>query len=381
MEDIAQVRSEIDEIDGQIIGLFRQRMSCSDRIAAYKRERSLPVLDRARERQKVADACASVPEDLRDYTAVLMSLIMEVSRARQHAVMGTSGVVTDEVAAAVSSTPGLFPQQAFVACQGVEGAFSQIAADRLFKRPSISYFDNFEGVFRAVDSGFCDYGLLPVENSTAGSVTRVYDLMMEHDFHIVRTVRLRVDHALLAKPGCPMESIRDVYSHPQAIEQCAGFLESLAGVRVHACENTAAAAKMVAESDRDDVAALSSKSCADLYGLAVLRRDVQDSTNNYTRFACIAKDLQIFPGADRTSLMMVVNHEPGALYKVLARFYALDINLVKLESRPMPGRDFEFMFYFDIECPVAAPEFGTLMSSLDDVCEEFRYLGSYSEVV
>ena len=381
MEDLSQIRSEIDEIDAGIIDLFKQRMGCSDRIAAYKRERSLPVLDRARERQKVADACGRVPEELRDYTAVLMSLIMEVSRARQHASMGLRGSTLEAIDQALASTPDLFPQQAFVACQGVEGAYSQIAADRLFKRPSISYFDNFEGVFRAVDSGFCDYGLLPVENSTAGTVNHVYDLMMEHDFHIVRTIRLRVDHALLGKPGCDLSQVREVYSHPQAIEQCAHFLESLENVRVHACENTAMAAKAVAESERTDVAALSSKSCADLYGLSVIRRDVQDSANNYTRFACISKGLQIFPGANRTSLMMIVNHEPGALYKVLARFYALDINLVKLESRPIPGRDFEFMFYFDVECPVAAPEFRALMGSLDDVCEEFRYLGSYSEAL
>ena len=141
------------------------------------------------------------------------------------------------------------------------------------------------------------------------------------------------------------------------------------------------AAKMVAESGRSDVAALSSRSCAELYGLKLLDRDVQDSANNYTRFACISKKLEVYPGADRTSLMMIVNHEPGALYKVLARFYALDINLVKLESRPIPGRDFEFMFYFDLECPAAAPELKALLDSLADVCEEYRYLGTYSEIV
>ena len=141
------------------------------------------------------------------------------------------------------------------------------------------------------------------------------------------------------------------------------------------------AAKMVAESDRTDVAALSSRACAELYGLDILARSVQDTGNNFTRFACIAKDLTIYPGADRSSLMLIVNHEPGALYKVLSRFYALDINLVKLESRPLPNRDFEFMFYFDIECPVEAPEFATLINSLGDICEEYRYLGSYREIV
>ena len=147
------------------------------------------------------------------------------------------------------------------------------------------------------------------------------------------------------------------------------------------CENTAAAAKMVAESGRTDIAALSSRACATLYNLKTLAKNVQDKNNNYTRFACIAKDLQIYPGADRTSLMVVTPNTPGSLYKVLARFYALDINLVKLESRPIPDSNFEFKFYFDLECPIAAPEFARLIATLDDVCEDFRYLGSYSEMV
>ena len=147
------------------------------------------------------------------------------------------------------------------------------------------------------------------------------------------------------------------------------------------CENTAIASQRVAESGKHDVAAIASRACADLYGLEICDQSIQDQQNNYTRFACITKDLAIYPGADRTSLMAVVSNEPGSLYKVLARFYALDVNLIKLESRPIPDRDFEFMFYFDVECPATAPEFQTLMNSLADVCEELRYLGSYSEVL
>ena len=150
---------------------------------------------------------------------------------------------------------------------------------------------------------------------------------------------------------------------------------------MHIVENTAVASKMVSESERTDIAAVASRTCADLYGLEIAKRSIQDNDNNYTRFICISKALEIYPGANRSSLMMIVNHEPGALSKVLSRFYALDINLNKLESRPIPGRDFEFMFYFDIDCPVSAPEFKTLLVSLDDVCEEYRYLGSYTEVI
>ncbi len=381
MQDLSEIRKRIDAIDTQICDLFSQRMQCTHEVAEYKRANNKPILDRGRERAKLADVASKVPEPLRDYSQVLFNLIMEISRAQQSAENNQDSPLAGQIARAIADTPALFPQSAFVACQGVEGAYSQHAADRLFKHATISYFEEFEGVFRAVDQGFCKYGVLPVENSTAGTVNQVYDLMMRHKFSIVRSVRIKVDHNLLALPGAKLEGIRDIYSHQQAINQSRQFLDSLPNVTVHVAENTAAAAKMLAESGRTDVAALSSRSCAELYNLVALARNVQDSDANYTRFACIAKDLEIYPGADRTSLMVVTKNDPGSLYKVLARFYALDINLVKLESRPIPNSDFDFMFYFDVECPVAAPEFASLIASLDDVCEEYRYLGSYSELV
>ena len=205
--------------------------------------------------------------------------------------------------------------------------------------------------------------------------------MTKHNFRIVRSVRVKVDHNLLAKKGAKLENIREIYSHEQAIGQCSGFLSKLKDVKIIACENTAAAAKLVAESGRDDVAALASRSCTELYGLECLAASVQDQGGNFTRFICISKELEIYPGADRTSLMMVLPHRPGSLYKVLSRFYALGINLNKLESRPLPDRNFEFMFYFDLDTSVYSPQFIQLMGELDDVCESFTYLGSYSEVV
>ena len=220
-----------------------------------------------------------------------------------------------------------------------------------------------------------------VENSTAGSVNAVYDLMMRHNFRIVRSVRIKIDHNLLANPGAKIENIREIYSHEQAISQCAHFLQGLPNVKVIRCENTAVAARMVAESGRDDVAALSSRACMNLYGLENLAASVQDQGNNFTRFICIAKDLEIYPGADRTSLMVVLPHRPGSLYQVLSRFYALGVNLNKLESRPIPERNFEFMFYFDLETSVYAPQFTQLMGELPELCEDFSYLGSYSEVI
>ena len=381
MAGLSDYRVQVDEVDNEIVELFQRRMEIAEEIGRYKREHDLPVLDRARERAKLTEMASRVPEELQDNVSVLFQLIMEASRTRQYQITDRDNETVKAIESALASTPDLFPQHAFVACQGVEGAYSQIAADRMFKRPSISYFETFDGVFRAVESGFCKYGIVPVENSTAGSVNQVYDLMMQHDFHIVRSVRLKVDHNLLAKPGVKLEDVKDIYSHQQAISQCQTFLSGLEGVQVHVCDNTAMAAKMVAESDRTDVAALSSRSCAELYDLNFLARNVQDKGNNYTRFVCITKGLEIFPGADRTSLMLIVDHTPGSLYKVLSRFYSLDINIIKLESRPIPDRDFEFMFYFDLESQVNAPEFRTLLASLSDVCEEYRYLGSYVEIV
>ena len=295
--------------------------------------------------------------------------------------MRPTSPLRERIEQALETTPKLFPQFASVACQGVDGAYSQLAAEKIFKRPNITFYRNFEGVFQAVESGTCEYGVLPIENSSAGTVNAVYDLMMEHDFHIVRTYRLKVDHNVLANEGATLEGITEIYSHQQAINQCARYLEGMPHVKVTPVTNTAEAARMVAESGRTDVAALSSRACASLYGLSVLARQVNDSDNNYTRFACITKDLQVFPGADRTSLMMVAPHEPGALYKVLARFYALDINLTKLQSRPILGQDFEFMFYFDLDASVYSPEFASLVCELEDFCDGFKYLGTYSELV
>ena len=379
--DLNDYRKQIDDIDRQLLALFGQRMEVAAAIAAYKKEHDLPVLDGKREREKLLDVAAKTPDDLKDYAVSLYSLLFELSRSHQTRMLGTNTALTEQIAQAIENTPKLFPGSAAVACQGVEGAYSQLACDRLFKLPNVFYFSNFEAVFSAIEKGLCQYGVIPVENSTAGSVNAVYDLMMRHDFRIVRSLRLKVDHNLLANPGAKLSDIKEICSHEQAIAQCSAFLQKHPEITVVRCENTAAAAKRVAQSGRKDVAALSSRSCAELYGLTCLASNIQDQGNNFTRFICISKNLEIYPGADRTSLMMVLPHRPGSLYKVLSRFYALGINLNKLESRPMPERNFEFMFYFDLDTSVYTPQFQQLMAELPSLCEEFSYLGSYSEVV
>ena len=379
--DLKELRGQIDEIDDEIVKLFCRRMDVAAQVADYKKANGLPILMPGREREKLQDVAQKAGPEMAAYTRTLYSMLFELSRSYQNKRNGGNPELYQRITKAIDSTPKLFPQEAMVACQGVEGAYSQLACEKIIKNPMILYFKTFDGVFQAIDQGLCKYGVLPIENSTAGSVTKVYELMLQHNFYIVRTFRLKVDHNLLANPGAKLEDIREIYSHEQAINQCGGFLHGLKDVNVVAVANTAMAAEMVAKSDRKDVAAISSRSCAELYGLQNLAASIQDKGNNRTRFICISKNMEIYPGSDKTSIMMVLNHKPGALYKVLARIYALGINVTKLESRPIPEREFEFMFYFDLETSIYSEEFVELMCELDDFCEEFKYLGSYTEVV
>lgn len=378
---IEELRAQIDEADAQLLSAFARRMETASQIADYKREHGIPVLDSARERQKLADVANRAEALVKPYVGALYSLLFELSRLHQGEKLTPQSRLEQHVLQAVEQTEPLFPPEASVACQGMEGAFSQQACEKIFKLPNILYFKTFDAVFAAIDKGLCRYGVLPVENSTAGSVNRIYDLMMQYDFSIVRSARLKVHHNLLARPETVLDDIREVFSHPQALSQCAEYLAALPGVRVTPCENTAVAAQRVSQSGRNDAAALASMSCAELYGLQCLQADVQDSDSNYTRFICISKKLEIYPGADRTSLMMVLPHRPGSLYQVLSRIYALGINLLKLESRPLPGRDFEFMFYFDLETSVYSPEFARMLREIEQMAQQFKYLGSYLELV
>jgi len=376
------LRDKIDQVDSSLLALFEERMDIVREIAARKEREGLPVLDRRREAAKLQAIEAKVRPELAPYAHTLYDTLFELSRSFQSGTRENVSPLFREIQDAIANTNPLFPPSATVACQGVTGAYSELAAGRLFQRPNIQYFKTFESVFTAIENGFCDYGVLPLENSTAGSVTKVYNLMRSHDFYIARSVRLKVDHNLLAPRGVKLEDIREIFSHEQAISQCAGFLEQLGpAVKITRAENTAAAAEAVAASDRRDAAAICSHSCMELYGLISLARDIQDRSNNYTRFICISRKLEIYPGADRTSIMLTTPHRPGSLYKVLGRLYALGINLLKLESRPLPDRDFEFMFYFDLETSIYSEEFAKLLDGMQDICDQFKYLGSYTEVL
>ena len=379
--ELRDLRNQIDDIDDELVRLFVKRMEVSAQVADYKKEHDLPIHVPAREREILQEVANKAGAGLENYSRVLYSMIFELSRSYQRKRNTNTTQLYQTITNSIENTPKLFPQAPMVACQGVEGAFSQIACEKIFRSPFIIYFKNFDGVFQAIEQGLCQYGILPIENSTAGSVKKVYDLMIRHNFSIVRTFRMKVDHNLIANKGAVLSNIKKIYSHEQAINQCSDFLKNLNGVEIIPVENTAVAADMVARSGQLDVAAISSNACEEIYGLKSLADSIQDKGNNRTRFICISKNLEIYPGSDKTSIMMVLNHKPGALYKVLARLYVLGINVIKLESRPIPEKDFEFMFYFDLETSIYSEEFVQLMCELDDLCEEFKYLGSYTEVV
>ncbi len=377
---IDNYRQKIDKIDEQLVKLFGERMDIIREVAEFKLSSGTPLYDGERERQLIGRAAERSNEDIELYTRVLFSTLTNVSRAYQSRVLNKDKQLADTISTALSTTPQLFPERAVVACQGTEGAYSQHACEKIFKLPQIMYMGSFEAVFKAVDSGLCRYGILPLENSTAGSVSMVYDLMSRYNFYIVRSVRCRVNHELLSK-ATSLSEIKEIWSHEQAIEQCSQFLSEHKDIKVVPFKNTAAAAKEIAESGRKDVAVIASPDCAALYGLNIIKRNIRDNASNDTRFICISKQLEVYPGADRTSMKLTLPHRPGSLYHILAKFFASGINLVKLESRPLPGSDFEFMFYFDVSESVYSPVLSTLLCELDAETDDFEYLGSYTELV
>ena len=379
--ELSEIRKEIDAVDEEMTKLFVRRMACADQVAEAKRGTGKPVLDPGREREILAKVAERVGPALESEGKLLFSTLLSVSRGRQRAQLADDGMFAKTVAEAMSATPAIFPSKANVACPGAEGGYSQQAAVAFVKFPSLFYFRDFESVFAAVEEGMCEYGVLPIENSTAGSVTQVYDLMAKHDFKIAKALKLRIRHVLLAPKGVKLADVKEIASHPHALAQCAEFLKAHQGIRSVPASNTAAAAAELAKSGRKDAAVIASRECAELYGLDILADDISDTTSNFTRFICISRKTEIYPDANKFSLMMSLSHRPGSLADILIRFGAVGVNLTKLESRPVPGSDFEFRFIFDFEASPHDVRVVKLLSSLasDPEVEHFTFLGAYAE--
>ena len=373
MDNNVEPNKRIEEIDKEIAELFSERLDMCRKADEGLSTSEIALKCRKYEREVLGSSG--------DFDRVLLATMFNLSHSYRLTGYGSrDSALVDEIRRAIEQTPKTFPTTALVACQGVEGAYSQIAADKLFAGADIRFYKSFEGVFKAVEEGSAQYGVLPIENSTYGSVIAVYDLMRVHKFHIVRSIRLKINHRLMAKNGTALEDVKEVYSHEQALGQCSSFLKANPQIKITVVANTAMAAQMVADSDRTDVAAISSPDCAALYGLTIIKDDIMNSDHNYTRFICISKEMQIFPGASKISMMMALGHTPGSLSDTLVKFSSLGLNLTKIESRPIAGRDFEFMFYLDIDCSIYSEDVLTLIGHLDSEPTDFTFLGSYLEV-
>ncbi len=381
--DLENTREQIDNIDDEIASLYQKRMELVENVIKAKKASGKAVSDPEREKKILLRVTDKVDEKYKVYLKRVYESIFQTSKAYQTMNTDYHTPIGDKIALATSQGERTLPTSAKVACQGVNGAYSGIAADRLFELADVTYFKNFEGVFQAVEKGFCKYGVLPIENSSAGSVNQVYDLMKEHKFYIVESIRVPISHSLVANKDVKTEDIKEIISHQQALTQCKRYLEEkFKGAKIIAVENTAVAAKMVLESGRKDIAAISSRECAELYGLKLLDTNIQDSDNNYTRFILITKNMEFYKGANKISIMTTLpQNAPGSLNKLLSKFANLGINLTKLESRPIVGSSFEFMFYFDFECDIREKGVQNLIGELDDSTEQFTFLGAYKERV
>ncbi len=378
--ELSEMRVIFDQIDDELLDLFLKRMALSQDVAAYKKERNIPILNRQREREILESVMEKAGARERE-AYHLFATIMELSRACQAELMTGDSKVRTQIETALQSSDSVFPQTGRIACQGLEGANSQEASDKLFPRGNLMFVKTFQAVFDAVDSGLCDYGVVPIENSANGSVRAVYELLDRYGFSIIRMTRLCIRHELMAIPGAKLEDITQVHSHPQALGQCGRYLAALGNhVQTVPCGNTAMAAKLVHEAQDPTMACISSHPCAEIYGLKPLASDIQDSDNNYTRFVCIAKKPAIYQGASRMSLVIGCDNKPGALYEILAKLTAVGVNMTKLESCPVTGRNFEFVFYLEVEANLHGRGVIPMLEELERNCASFQFLGAYSEV-
>lgn len=363
------LRKEIDEIDGEMLRLFLRRMACAERVAEVKRGKGLPILNETRERE-ILDALAAKAGEYGGQARILFSDLIAMSRDKQHSVLGSGAALRRQVQSAARAPQGA----GTAACLGLRGSYSHEALARLYPEAKPLFFPEFPAIFEAVESGEADLGVLPVENSSAGSVGEVYDLLLKYRFSIAAAVSLSVRHCLASKEA--FEGVRTVYSHPQAIRQCSDYLAAH-GLAAVECSSTAGAAELAAR--ERGAAALCSEHAAAEFGLNVLARGIQNSDGNRTRFLAVGRGLRVPPDANKISLCFSVPHRTGTLYAVLARFAAAGLNLTKIESRPIPDRNFEYDFYLDFTGNVGDKKTLDLLCALSEELSRFSFLGNYAE--
>ncbi len=380
--ELGEIRKDIDRIDNELVPLLCERLNCSEQVAKYKQEHSIPVLNEARE-QEVIDAVYQKSEalDTKSFgfgraNSLVYSTIMEVSRALQHRLLGAGKAFLEEID---NATTSLIPDTtARIVCQGDKGAFSHEAAATLFPLTTPQFVENWEDVISAVANGTADYGFLPVENSSTGSVHEVYDLIIANRCHIAAAVDVPVRQCLLSVKGASLQDIETVVSHPQALAQCREFIRKH-NLTEQSFSNTATAAAFVAEKSQKHIAAIGSERAAKEFGLEVLKNNIQTFDGNTTRFVAISRDLCIPENADRITLLFRLPHKTGSLCNILTRFALEGLNLTKLESRPLQNGNFEYAFYLDFEGNLKNNNTLSLLCALSEELPQFTLLGNYHE--
>ena len=361
MKDISTCRTELDAIDAQLIELFEKRMHISRDVALYKYERHLEILDAVREQQVLNSRAAQIQEDaFREPAVQLFKEIMRLSREEQYRYLD-----------ALSQTD-------VIAYNGVPGAFSESAVVGFFGEDSErTCYRTFEEIFAAVASSEVRYGVVPVENSSSGSIMTVYDLMGKYACHIVGEQLVRVEHCLLGVPGATIEDVKTVYSHEQGFAQCPVFLGQHPDWVTTPYFNTAISARHVAELGDVHSAAIASRLAARHYGLSILAPDIHSVDGNHTRFFIVSASPEPIGVADKATITFTLRHERGTLMRALSSFVAMGMNLTHIESRPLHESNWEYCFYVDLSGNVSSDNLRILMDSLRADCENCRLLGSY----
>ena len=373
--DLIDMRNEIDEIDNQLTALLERRMNCSLKVAEIKRAEGLPVYHPGRE-QAIFEKVKAKSEKYGDYFVELYRLLMECSRAVQYEDLIERNALSEKIEAA----PKTLEIKGDVACYGQVGAFTHIALTT-FEGENINpvFCNTFEDVFKAVQSNQTEFGFVPVENSSAGSVDEVYNLILKYKLYIAGAVAMSITHNLLGIKGAALSDIKTVYSHRQAIAQCKDFLEKNS-IASKEYQSTAASAKLVCELNDKSVGAIGSLACADENNLEVIKPSIQEFSNNQTRFIVLSKHPVIPPDSNKISVVFTLSHTAGSLQKILTRFSLHGLNLTKLESRPGKNGDFETQFYLDFLGNVADSKTLSLLSALYSELGEFFFLGNYKEI-
>lgn len=376
MLDLLEIRKQIDEIDSQMVALFEQRMQlCSD-VAEYKIQNNRQVLDRAREEEKLKTLGALASNSFNQVgVQELYRQIMAMSRKLQYGKMTHVGLGEDMGFREVSSLP---LNRAKVVFQGVEGAYSFTAMHSFFGE-SIENFnvETWRDAMEAIKNGEADYAVLPIENSTAGIVADIYDLLVEYHHSIVGEQIIQVDHALMGLKNSNLEDIRTVYSHPQALAQCRKFLLRHPEWKAKSYINTAMAAKKVKEDNDMTQAAIASPYAAQCFGLQILKPHVFSSEHNATRFIIVGKKEIYEQGAGKISICFEIPHESGSLYNILSHFIYNNLNMTKIESRPIPEKNWEYRFFVDFEGNLGDDAVKNALFGIREEANAMRILGNY----